>query len=70
MAACYHRACGRRFGGLRAFDAHLVWSRQPPFVSCVDPALQGLAQNAAGVWGTPYAADRPKSAERATPTGD
>ena len=67
MAACFHRACGRRFGGLTAFDAHLVWSRQPPFVSCTDPASQGLAQNEAGVWGMPYLSGRPKSAERSTP---
>jgi hypothetical protein len=42
MAACTHRACGRVFSGLTAFDRHLRWHKGPPWVSCREPSDVGL----------------------------
>ena len=53
MAACYHRECGRTFGGLSGFDRHLVWSDTPPFVSCTDPSRRGMVLTPDGMWVRP-----------------
>jgi hypothetical protein len=52
MARCYHRVCGRHFGGVTAFDRHLMWSRVAPHVTCVEPEGVGLVSRD-GLWGMP-----------------
>ena len=49
MARCHHRACGRDFSGLTAFDRHLRLLKVPPWVECVDPESAGLIDKA-GIW--------------------
>ena len=49
MARSYHRACGRTFGSVSAFDRHLRLLRVPPWVECVDPEAVGLTVKAA-IW--------------------
>ena len=52
MARCYHRECGRMFGGVTAFDRHLRWYRSAPWVDCIEPEGVGLVERE-GVWGVP-----------------
>jgi hypothetical protein len=53
MAACLHRACGAEFSGLTAFDRHLRWHREPPWVSCLPPDQVGLVwSEARQAWAT------------------
>jgi hypothetical protein len=42
VARCYHRTCGRTFGGVVAFDRHLRLRRTSPWAECVDPVEAGL----------------------------
>jgi hypothetical protein len=42
MAACFHRVCGETFTGLTAFDRHLRWLKEPPWVTCRAPLSVGL----------------------------
>jgi hypothetical protein len=49
VARCYHRVCGRTFGGVTAFDRHLRLLREPPWTVCIEPSKAGL-RDAQGVW--------------------
>jgi hypothetical protein len=49
VARCYHRVCGRTFGGVTGFDFHLRLLQVPPWVECVNPADVGLTE-VDGVW--------------------
>ena len=42
MARCYHRQCGRTFGGVTAFDRHLRLLKDHPWTECVPPLEVGL----------------------------
>ena len=54
VAVCHHRACGRTFSGLAAFDAHLSLLRSAPWSVCVDPAtLNTPLRHVEGVWRLP-----------------
>ena len=46
------RTCGVAFSSLSGFDAHLRWSKGPPWVSHLSPGQVGLVE-AAGVWKHP-----------------
>ena len=52
MARCYHRQCGRTFGGVTAFEKHLRWHKSEPWTDCVEPEGVGLVERE-GVWGVP-----------------
>jgi hypothetical protein len=83
MASCLHRSCGAEFSGLTAFDRHLRWHREPPWVSCLPPDQVGLVwSDARGAWSTrigplegvegadvSQGAEQAKSAESATCNG-
>lgn len=49
MARCYHRACGRTFGGVGGFDRHIRLLSEPPWVVCLDPKAVGLNE-VDGIW--------------------
>ena len=49
MARCYHRQCGRTFGGLTAFDRHLRLLKDHPWTECAEPVGVGLFERE-GVW--------------------
>ena len=49
VARCYHRPCGRTFGGVTGFDWHIRLLDGPPWVECLNPASVGL-QEVDGVW--------------------
>ena len=52
MARCYHRQCGRWFGGRTAFDRHIKLLKQEPWLKCLDPADIGMVWSESG-WGMP-----------------
>ena len=66
MARCYHRQCGRTFGGVTAFDRHLRLLKDHPWTVCLDPSDVGLIDNG-GVFSlvTP---DKPFRRLEATPS--
>jgi hypothetical protein len=58
-------ACGRRFTGTTAFDAHRQgdYTNEPPNYGryCVEPAKVGLVQREDGIWGYPEMDDAAKA---------
>ena len=50
MARCYHRQCGRTFGGVTAFERHLRLLKGHPWTECLSPVEVGLVDRD-GVWG-------------------